>query len=184
MEMDRYEVAIPGLVLDVCRVIARRTRKLTHPARQADASCSPSVASGLRNVHFSVEPHFASDPARQVGPSASVSVFGQRGASPFRAYALRPVTEGNCVAARRGGKQLEVNDQSVTQVNSIRPCQSASLLGNGEARTGVIRKPTTLKGSVRKRSWGWWGGWRRNGRKARHMKQRDLSGPTGVHCPR
>jgi hypothetical protein len=30
------------------------------------------------------------------------------------------VTEGNCVAARRGGEQLEVNDQSVTHVNSIR----------------------------------------------------------------
>ena len=30
------------------------------------------------------------------------------------------VTESNCVAARRGGEQLEVNDQSVTQVNSIR----------------------------------------------------------------
>jgi hypothetical protein len=30
------------------------------------------------------------------------------------------VTESNCVAERRGGEQLEVNDQSVTQVNSIR----------------------------------------------------------------
>ena len=123
------------------------------------------------------------DPMNRV-TSASVSVFGQGGASPFQAYALRPVTEGNCVAARRGGKQPEVNDQSVTQVNSIRPCQSASRLVNGEAQTGAIRKPTTLKGSVSKRSWGWWGGWRRNGWKARHMKQRDLSGPTGVHCPR
>ena len=44
------------------------------------------------------------------------------------------VTEGNCVAARRGGEQPEVNDQSVTQVNSIRPAVVASLLGNGEAQ--------------------------------------------------
>ena len=44
------------------------------------------------------------------------------------------VTESNCVAARRGGEQLEVNDQSVTQVNSIRPHVVASLLGNGEAQ--------------------------------------------------
>jgi len=44
------------------------------------------------------------------------------------------VTEGNCVAARRGGEQPEVNDQSVTQMNSIRPAVVASLLGNGEAQ--------------------------------------------------
>jgi hypothetical protein len=69
-----------------------------------------------------------------------------------------------------------VNDQSATQVNSIRPCRVASLLGKGEARTGTIRKPVTLRGSVSKRSRGRLGGWRRNGRKARHMKQRDLSG--------
>ena len=45
-----------------------------------------------------------------------------------------PVTEGNCVAERRGGEQPEVNDQSVTQVNSIRPAVVASLLGKGEAQ--------------------------------------------------
>ena len=56
---------------------------------------------------------------------------------------------------------------------------AASLRTQGEARTGAPRKPTTLRGSVRKRSWGRWGGWRRNGRKARHMKQRDLLGPDG-----
>ena len=31
---------------------------------------------------------------------------------PLR-HALRPLTERNCVAVRRGGKQREVNDQSV-----------------------------------------------------------------------
>ena len=80
--------------------------------------------------------------------SASASVFGQRGASPLQARALRPVTDGNCVLARGGGKQPEVNDQSVTRVNSIRPYRAASLLGKGEARTGATRKSTTLRGSV------------------------------------
>jgi hypothetical protein len=44
------------------------------------------------------------------------------------------VTEGNCVAERRGGEQPEVNDQSVTQVNSIRATVVASLLATGEAQ--------------------------------------------------
>ena len=44
------------------------------------------------------------------------------------------VTEGNCVAARRGGEQPEVNEQSVTIVNSIRPTAVASLRVNGEAQ--------------------------------------------------
>ena len=41
--------------------------------------------------------------------------------------------EGNCVAARRGGKQPEAKEQSQTQVNSIRCARTASLLANGEA---------------------------------------------------
>jgi hypothetical protein len=32
-----------------------------------------------------------------------------------------PVTERNCVAARRGGEQQEVNDRSIGMTNSIRP---------------------------------------------------------------
>jgi hypothetical protein len=40
------------------------------------------------------------------------------------------LTEGNCVAARRGGEQPEVNDQSVTQVNSIRPSRRGELAAN------------------------------------------------------
>ena len=111
--------------------------------------------------------------------SASVSVPGQRGASPLQVDALRPVTDGNCVAARRGGKQPEVNDQSATQVNSIRPARAASPLAKGEAQTGANRMPPTLRGSVSKRWGGRGGGRRRNGPKARHMKQRDLPGPDG-----
>ena len=65
----------------------------------------------------------------------SVSVPGPRGASPLQVDALRPVAERNCVAARRGGKQREANDQSVMQVNSMRPERVASLQAEGEAQT-------------------------------------------------
>jgi hypothetical protein len=51
--------------------------------------------------------------------------------------ATEPVTggeaEGNCVAARRGGKQPDAKEQSQTDVNSIRCSRVASLLENGEA---------------------------------------------------
>ena len=54
------------------------------------------------------------DPAGlKTRPSAPASVHGQGGASPPQAYALRPVTNGNCATARWGGEQPEVNDQSV-----------------------------------------------------------------------
>jgi len=46
-------------------------------------------------------------------PSAPASVHDQSGESPLQACVLRPVTDCNCVAVRRGGKQEEVNDQSV-----------------------------------------------------------------------
>jgi len=69
------------------------------------------------------------------GPSALESAIRQRGESPLRARALRPVTEGNCVAARRGGEQPEVNGQSAGKPNAIRPETVASLLGKGEAWT-------------------------------------------------
>jgi len=46
------------------------------------------------------------------------------------------VTESNCAGAiSPGGEQLEVNDQSVTTVNSIRSAVLASLLDKGEARS-------------------------------------------------
>jgi hypothetical protein len=110
---------------------------------------------------------------------ASVSVQGQGGASPPQVDALRPVTDGNRVAARRGGKQPEVNGQSATKVNSIRPSRVASLQAKGEAQTGDSRMPPTLRGSVSKRWEGRGGGWRRNGWTALHRTQRDLRGPDG-----
>ena len=110
----------------------------------------------------------------QEGAFASVS--GLRGASPLQVDVLRPVVDRNCVAARRGGEHREAKDQSATQVNSIRPGCLASLPSYGEAQTGVIRKSSTLRGNVSKRSTEQPGGWRQNGRKSWHRKQRDLPG--------
>ena len=42
-------------------------------------------------------------------PSAPVIASNQQGESPCQSV-LDFVTESNCVAARRGGEQLEVND--------------------------------------------------------------------------
>jgi len=47
------------------------------------------------------------------GASAPERRNCQRGESPLRAYALRPVAACNCVVVRRGGEQQEANDQSV-----------------------------------------------------------------------
>ncbi len=41
--------------------------------------------------------------------------------------------ESNCVAEKRGGEQLEMDPQTQTQVNPIRPMTTASLLASGEA---------------------------------------------------
>jgi hypothetical protein len=82
---------------------------------------------------------------RRADPSASERVPEPRGASPLRAQVLRPVTECNCVAARPGGEQQEVNDRSATQVNSIRPDTAVSLPGIDEART-----PSQRQGEARR----------------------------------
>ena len=48
------------------------------------------------------------------------------------------VAESNCDVERRGGEQLEANDQSInkTMLNSIRPDALASLRLKGEAQNG------------------------------------------------
>src|SRR5258707_10828496 len=45
----------------------------------------------------------------------------------------RCAVEGNCVAAMRGGEQLETEGWSRTKVNSIRHVNRVSLRGKGEA---------------------------------------------------
>src|SRR4051794_34450993 len=85
-----------------------------------------------------------------------------RGESPRRVRALGPETENNCVAARRGGEQLEVNRRSATQVNPIRPAGAVSLPVGGEPRTE--RKPVALRARRRRRGKrGWLGAERREG---------------------
>ena len=98
----------------------------------------------------------------------------QQGESPCQGV-LASETKGNCVAARRGGEQLEVNDQSVTQVNSIRPAVVASLLAKGEAQVtlGPKRAATEMWSGMpgnekaQKCAGTTEGGWRRNDRKVR-----------------
>ena len=55
--------------------------------------------------------------------SAPVKAVDQKGESPFQANVTSLKTESNCVLARGGGEQLEVNDQSVTfrELNSAKP---------------------------------------------------------------
>ena len=53
---------------------------------------------------------------------------------PDLADTAGPVTESNCVGAiSPGGEQLEVNDQSVTIVNTIRPQMTASPRAKGRS---------------------------------------------------
>jgi hypothetical protein len=73
----------------------------------------------------------------------------QKGASPFRADVLRPVTDGNCVAARQGGEQPKVNDQSVGD-----ELDSAWCLGEPASQwrsPDPQGKSAELKGNVSKR---------------------------------
>ena len=60
------------------------------------------------------------------------------------------VAESNCVAERRGGEQLEANNQPVNTIklNSIRFESSASLLAKDEAREPVL---SPIKGGSNER---------------------------------
>lgn len=61
------------------------------------------------------------------------------------------VVEGNCVTVRWGGEQLEVNCQSVTLVNSIRPSVVASLPSSGEAQMTLLSRLRDGSGANRSR---------------------------------
>jgi hypothetical protein len=75
-----------------------------------------------------ISDHFESD-ANASAPAEAIELSGE---SPDRGTRYRPVAEGNCVFNRKGGEQLEANEQSVTKVNSIRPNLSGSRLACGE----------------------------------------------------
>jgi hypothetical protein len=86
--------------------------------------------------------------APRARPRAPSSAHPLGGGSPPRAYALRPVTKGNCVAARRGGEQPAVNDQSVAVRTRFGRTLTASLRGKDEARPRTRGALVTLRGSV------------------------------------
>jgi hypothetical protein len=76
-------------------------------------------------------------PAKRYGPKVQGGRLQARRLSEVQVLVRvfrHHVTQSNCVAARRGGEQLAVNDQPVTHVNSIRPLVVASLLSYGEAQ--------------------------------------------------
>jgi hypothetical protein len=46
-------------------------------------------------------------------PLVRLCAYSNREVQVLSRYTLQPVTDCNCAAARRGGEQQEVNDQSV-----------------------------------------------------------------------
>jgi hypothetical protein len=59
------------------------------------------------------ETSFAHKGASKLAHSCACKRTDRRGESLLQADALRPITDCNCVAVRRGGRQQEVNDPSV-----------------------------------------------------------------------
>ena len=120
-----------------------------------------------------------------------------RGESPRREEAWLLVPGGNCVAARRSGEQPEGNDPSATQVNSIRPVTSTSLLLNGEVQNtpttsregwweGSRPRGKATEAKPEQRQWGVRGGWRQKDRKTRHLNREtcpQAGSAAGVRAP-
>lgn len=78
---------------------------------------------------------------------------------PVRLRVYRPVTEGYCVVATRGGEPLEVNCQSVTKlkqgnskVNSIQQIDGMRLSGQGEIRDAAQASATRTLARAREAS--------------------------------
>ena len=71
------------------------------------------MATHLRDPRWGAGQGHSCPPPLKRWASAPESVLDREGESPSQAYALRPVTEGQGVAARRGPKRLEVNCRSV-----------------------------------------------------------------------
>ncbi len=92
---------------------------------------------------------------------APVSAHVQSGASPLRAYALRPETERNCIGGDAGwgatGGERPVRRKDNDEHRTAR--NAASLRRTDEAQTPETGKPAELRGSVRKRQPGAKGEW-------------------------
>ena len=92
-----------------------------------------------------------------------------------RADRERGAAESNCVAARRGGEQLEAEGWSRTKVNSIRHVRRASLRAKGEAcRVSGERVTVRELSKLDTRRLGC--GWSENDRKVAWCKWGSLSG--------
>ncbi len=116
---------------------------------------------------------------------ALTSARCQRGESPLRADALRPVIERNCVVegsimkkthSPKAGWEATGDERPVrTMRNSFRPGVMASLHQSGEAQTRVSEMPVALRGSVSKGRRETSGAWRWNGREG---NVREVGRPT------
>jgi len=108
---------------------------------------------------------------------------GQRGESPLRASALRPVAKSNCVAARRGGEQQEANDQSVGRRTRFGPAKRGEPAFQRRSLDREGRKAVELRGSVKKRRQTAPDDWRRNGQEG-HTREtgRPVRASAGVHA--
>ena len=92
------------------------------------------------------------DIMRSMMASASVSVFGQRSASLLQGYTLRPVTECNCVAVRRGGEQQEVNEQPVV-IEPVSACPVGEPASQWRSPDSTMSFPLSRDRTSRRGPW-------------------------------
>ena len=97
----------------------------------------------------------------------------------FEVRPLRPVTERDCVAARRGGEQREVSGSSGASRTPIQPGRPVSLLGTDETRTRDERDARRAEGLGVKATTGAVRWWETEGSVDRTRKQGDRRGPRG-----
>jgi hypothetical protein len=90
----------------------------------------PTTSTGQLPLNFALR---KSEALSNGAPERAHQPWGE---SPHRTEHWLSVAESNCVAERRGGEQLEANDQSIsaTMLNAIRPEALASLPFKGEAQ--------------------------------------------------
>ena len=169
-------------------VLTRQAESLSHgPWRRTSSLSAPSSVIPASQWHDEVQrPRTHRVFHRQAGSLSQCACEGVElaGWKSLSVLDVSTVTERNCVAARRGGEHREVNDQSVTSVNSIRPIVVASLLENAKPKTPVDPRresrshdrgrgrPQTKRNHIK--SGDDRGGWRRNDRKIQRDKQGDL----------
>ena len=96
--------------------------------------CAARNESGERSGVSPMVPRFCTGKLTHAA-RAPVKAIEQSGESPDQSIRYRSVAKGNRVFKRKGGEQLAANEQSVTQVNSIRPSLSGSVRAKREPLT-------------------------------------------------